>query len=89
MKISCNKDSGKCTHGCKNSFSGDKCCINNNNCLYCINNTACHECISGFFVQTCNQTCSDLCINNVCEINTGSCTEGCVKTLDNAFVLKV
>jgi hypothetical protein len=77
MNVSCNKDSGKCNLGCKNDYSGDMCCLNNKNCLYCANTTVCRECKSGYFGQFCNQTCSDLCINNDCEINTGICTEGC------------
>ncbi|XP_060602446.1 scavenger receptor class F member 2-like [Ruditapes philippinarum] len=83
MNISCYKDSGKCKEGCKNDHSGDLCCIHSYNCLYCKNNTACRECESGFFGQSCKQTCSDLCINNVCEFNTGICTKGCIAVLDN------
>jgi hypothetical protein len=77
MNVSCDKISGECQFGCKDDYSGDKCCIINNTGLYCANNTACRECESGYFGQTCNQTCSDLCISNVCEINSGICTEGC------------
>jgi hypothetical protein len=83
MNVSCNKDSGKCNHGCKNGYSGDMCCINSHNCLFCKNYTAFRECESGYFGQTCSKTCSDLCINNVCESITGICTEGCIAVLDN------
>ncbi|XP_053378665.1 multiple epidermal growth factor-like domains protein 10 [Mercenaria mercenaria] len=77
LNNSCDKISGTCKNGCKSNYSGDKCCVNNNNCIYCSSNTECQECKSGFFGDSCNKTCSSLCIDNVCSQEKGVCIKGC------------
>ncbi|XP_053379930.1 protein draper-like isoform X2 [Mercenaria mercenaria] len=79
----CDRNSGLCTHGCKSNYFGDRCCLQNSNCMKCSSNTECNECKSGFYGETCNKTCSSDCVGNLCKKETGVCVLGCHEKCDD------
>ncbi|XP_060597743.1 multiple epidermal growth factor-like domains protein 10 [Ruditapes philippinarum] len=71
----CDRDNGTCSGGCVDNYSGDKCCINNNNCITCLSDTECKQCKSGYYNDQCDKQCPLNCLKS-CHIETGIC-EGC------------
>ncbi|XP_060556646.1 multiple epidermal growth factor-like domains protein 10 [Ruditapes philippinarum] len=71
----CDRDTGTCSDGCLDNYSGDRCCINNNNCITCWSDTRCKQCKSGYFNDKCNKQCHHNCLMS-CHIETGLC-DGC------------
>ncbi|XP_060601719.1 cell death abnormality protein 1-like [Ruditapes philippinarum] len=71
----CDRDTGNCSYGCLDNYSGDRCCINNNNCITCLSDTRCKQCKSGYFNDQCDQQCPQNCLKS-CHIETGLC-DGC------------
>ncbi|XP_060556947.1 multiple epidermal growth factor-like domains protein 10 [Ruditapes philippinarum] len=68
----CDRDSGTCSDGCINNYSGDRCCINNNNCIACLSDTRCKQCKSGYFNGQCDKQCPQNCLKS-CHFETGLC----------------
>ena len=73
----CENKSGSCSYGCTGNYSGDRCCLNNNNCISCYSDTKCKVCKSGYFSESCNKKCQSNCTGS-CDIETGRC-ETCQK----------
>jgi hypothetical protein len=71
----CDRDTGTCSGGCFNNYSGDRCCISNNNCITCLSDTRCKQCKSGYFNDQCNKQCPQNCLKS-CHIESGIC-DGC------------
>ncbi|XP_060564163.1 multiple epidermal growth factor-like domains protein 10 [Ruditapes philippinarum] len=76
----CNRLDGECLYGCKANFSGDKCCVNSENCLICDTNTECRQCKVGFYNEICNDECPLNCVKDSekCDKKTGHCLSGCI-----------
>ncbi|XP_060560019.1 cell death abnormality protein 1-like [Ruditapes philippinarum] len=71
----CERDNGTCSDGCVDNYSGDRCCINNNNCITCLLDTRCKECKKGYFNDQCDKRCPKNCLKS-CHIESGFC-DGC------------
>ncbi|XP_060600687.1 multiple epidermal growth factor-like domains protein 10 [Ruditapes philippinarum] len=72
----CDRYTGTCSDGCVFNYSGDKCCINNNNCITCLSDTTCKQCKPGYFNVQCDKKCPRNCLKS-CHIETGLC-DGCI-----------
>ncbi|XP_045162156.2 cell death abnormality protein 1-like [Mercenaria mercenaria] len=71
---SCDINSGKCNYGCKINYSGDKCCVQSNNCIDCSSDTECQKCKSGYYSKLCKKKCPVDCLDS-CDISTGVCSD--------------
>ncbi|XP_053379932.1 multiple epidermal growth factor-like domains protein 10 [Mercenaria mercenaria] len=72
LNDTCSRTVGTCTHGCIENYSGDRCCVQNINCVHCLSNTKCKKCISGYYNELCDELCPHNCVDS-CDIETGSC----------------
>ncbi|XP_053390936.1 multiple epidermal growth factor-like domains protein 10, partial [Mercenaria mercenaria] len=79
----CNRATGNCDLGCKENYSGDKCCVEGGNCFNCSSNSECNKCKSGYFSEQCNKTCSSYCLDS-CDFVTGDCSS-CIKNMYGQF----
>ncbi|XP_053385743.1 multiple epidermal growth factor-like domains protein 6 [Mercenaria mercenaria] len=70
----CDRETGSCLAGCKDGFSGNKCCLNNSYCIECSSNINCSRCLSGFYSHNCLSRCP--CDGNPCEQINGKCIIG-------------
>ena len=77
--IVCDKISGKCTAGCKEGYysSGEECNDCPDQCARCSNNSYCNSCVPGYHGAVCQKTCPVGCRNQLCDVVTGNCTDGC------------
>ena len=77
--IMCEQTSGMCTEGCRNGYypSGINCNQCPDQCTYCSNGTYCTACSPGLFGRICNMSCPVGCMDNLCDVATGNCTNGC------------
>ncbi|XP_053379859.1 receptor-type tyrosine-protein phosphatase S-like [Mercenaria mercenaria] len=72
LNSTCDQITGNCNGGCKDNFSGDKCCIENGSCSKCDTNNKCRECKTGHFGQSCKKECPTGCASS-CNISSGVC----------------
>ncbi|KAH3875371.1 hypothetical protein DPMN_038634 [Dreissena polymorpha] len=84
----CNFTSGDCTYGCRDGYYGAKCTLGcsqfckrspantekgplcnqaTGNCVY--------ACEPGSYTPTCREVCRSKCVDNTCDINSGTCAE--------------
>ncbi|XP_045163224.2 cell death abnormality protein 1-like [Mercenaria mercenaria] len=66
-----------CSENCNISRSGDTrdCASTDGRCIF--------GCKDGFYGITCNEICSDLCIDNICKQDSGICEKGCGGSKNN------
>ncbi|WAR16495.1 TENX-like protein [Mya arenaria] len=66
--------------GCKSNYFGPSCSLSCSSCkdIICpvdrINAVKCDECADGKYGNLCNERCSDNCLNNRCDQDSGACT---------------
>ncbi|XP_052819987.1 cell death abnormality protein 1-like [Mya arenaria] len=86
----CDRQSGKCLHGCNHYHYGDFC---NNTCKHCkgnssdascdINGVCLYGCENGYWDKKCSSKCSANCEGdeqgNRCNSSTGECINGCTR----------
>ena len=77
--IICDQTSGQCTHGCTTGFylSGDSCVSCPDHCIACNNGSYCTDCSAGFYGRTCELSCHEGCMDQLCFIDSGNCSHGC------------
>ncbi|XP_053379801.1 multiple epidermal growth factor-like domains protein 10 [Mercenaria mercenaria] len=69
----CDRVSGNCLAGCKNNFSGNKCCLNSMHCENCLSDIECNTCVPGFYGDDCQNLCQEKCAASSCDRKSGTC----------------
>ena len=74
--ILCDKNTGKCTEGCRPGFYalGADCNKCPEACARCFNGSVCSLCRSGYYGTNCHRTCPPGCKDSTCHKETGHCT---------------
>ena len=79
IDILCEKDSGKCTLGCRHGYylSHDDCMRCPEHCSKCENEHHCNTCQPGYFGSFCQYHCPESCADQLCNKQSGFCSDGC------------
>ena len=79
LDILCDKDSGKCTSGCRHGYYriGGDCQPCPEHCNRCTDNSECTSCNDGYYGTLCQSNCPHNCKNQKCDKLLGHCMDGC------------
>ncbi|KAL4216371.1 hypothetical protein ACF0H5_024098 [Mactra antiquata] len=68
----CDRHDAICSTGCNHGYSGDKCCVLNDNCVKCASTAACAQCKLGHYGDSCSFKCPQNC-DGGCDKDSASC----------------